>query len=166
MSLRKAKFMRKLLKHGASATLSVVTGTACPCISYRGNNAFSESWHRDLFPAEPHCNGTGLITRTTTTTNIKGFFYQRGQINALNLPEIIKTKVGEQVNADLIMIGTWDDDNDVYLDVSSYVERETALTYNSEIFKIRVVYPLAISEEIGQIVLLKNSESTGDVGVL
>ena len=165
MSLRKAKFMRKLLKHGASATLSVVTGTACPCISYRGNNAFSEEWHR-LNSGSAHCNGTGLITRTTTTTNIKGFFYQRGQINALNLPDIIKTKVGEQVDADLILVGTWDDDNDVYLDVSSYVERETALTYNSEIFKIRVVYPLAISEEIGQIVLLKNSESTGDVGVL
>ena len=162
---RQDRFMDKIRQHGASAVLSVYTGTRCPCVLSGGNNAVSEEWHR-LNPSAKYCSGTGLITRTTTATNVKGFFFQIGAINTLGLPEIAKTAVGELSREDLIMVGTWNDDNDVYMDLSSYIERRTSMVYDSIQYQIRNVYNYDLTDTVAQAIMLKKATATGDVGLL
>lgn len=92
-----------LARYGVTASMQTVAGTACPCIAGRG--AYSPEWHR-LNPAAASCAGTGLISRTTTTTSIKAMFYESGiagdEIRKMFSAEII----GQVKDDDLFMIGT------------------------------------------------------------
>ncbi len=93
--------------HGVTANMTVITGTACPCITSRDpeHPAYSPEWHR-LNPAAASCAGTGLISRTNTVTSIRAFFYEAG-ISGDEIRKLFKTEViGELSDTDLLMVGT------------------------------------------------------------
>jgi len=92
-----------LARYGTTASMEVVTGTACPCIAGRG--AYSPEWHR-LNPAAASCAGTGLISRTTTTTSIKAMFYEAGFARDEIRRNFSQEIIGQVKDTDVFMIGT------------------------------------------------------------
>jgi hypothetical protein len=90
-------------RYGTTASMEVVTGTACPCIAGRG--AYSPEWHR-LNPAAASCAGTGLISRSTTTTSIKAMFYEAGILGDEIRRNFSQEIIGQVKDTDIFMIGT------------------------------------------------------------
>jgi hypothetical protein len=151
------EFLIVLKKNGASATIASKTGTVCPCFASRGQNAYSPDWHVNN-PTAAACGGTGLISVTSTTINIKAFFFPVAVgMWGTQIPENIKTLIGEKVDADLVMYGTLNDTTDAVIDLNTYVEAQDLLTYDSVVYRIRNVYDLDITTGVGQVALLKRN---------
>ena len=143
--------MRHLIRQGESATVNSLTGTACPCMTYRGTG-YSREWHR-LNTGSANCNGTGLISSSTTTTTVKAIFYPPGAGGlGLALPEDLKTAIGEKIDADLVMYGQANTTDNAYFSISSFIEREDYITYGGVNYLVRNVYDLP---NTGQVSLLK-----------
>lgn len=92
-----------LAHYGVTASMETVAGTVCPCIAGRG--AYSPEWHR-LNPAAASCAGTGLISRSTTTTSIKAMFYEAGILGDEIRRNFSQEIIGQVKDTDVFMIGT------------------------------------------------------------
>jgi len=152
---RQDVFLGKIKRYGTAASILSVTGTACPCFLYRGQNAYSAEWHR-LNPTAATCLGTGKINRITEKIEVKAFFYSPAAVHS-TLPDVIKNEIGETSNTDLIMVGTLNTTAGGFLDMTTFVEWEDPLTYDGNKYRIRKVYNLDITNNIGQMILLKRS---------
>jgi len=141
-----------------AATISVITGTVCPCkAASRDGISYSKQWHRDNpAPGDEACSGTLLIDRTTTVTNIKAVFYAV-DLGGNTLPRNLQAlaAIGEIQKDDLFMIGTYDVDNNAYYDLSDANWDNDFITYNSTKYIKRNVSD--IPADIGQSVVLKRS---------
>jgi hypothetical protein len=120
-----------------SATLSVITGTTCGCWTNRdsGNSEYSKQWHIDN-AGSADCLGTGLTSRTTTVTNIKGCAFPPQQI-----PKYLENLVaiGELQADDLCWIGTVNSSTGAFVELSGYHEERAFITYDSKTYVIRDV---------------------------
>jgi hypothetical protein len=117
--------------------------------------SYSAEWHRNNLTALA-CNGTGLITRTTTTTNIKGFFFPPQAIgNTITGMMVSKEVLGEFDDKDLCLIGTANASTGVQVSLSTAVERKDKVTYDSKDYLIRYVLNLDTGANVGQMALLK-----------
>ena len=150
-------FMRDCYRFGNSATVTQVTGTACPCVKSSGS---SREWHR-LNTGADECNGTGLINTTTTTTTVKAFFTNRLQSLMVFLNQFKKSEIGELDSADLFIFGVAKASDASYFDISGLKEtgdnRANKITFASEDYLVRHVYSIAGLNEtvVGQVGLLK-----------
>jgi len=150
------RFFEQLSIYGDSAVLTKITGTACPCMSYKDRDSYSEEYHRNN-PLAEDCGGTGLIDPGKTTTNINIKFIV-SDINTAStfLPKALDIKeVYGEINArDLFIIGTMDTSNsNTSEDLRNLNEYANWITYDSQKYLIRFVTP--IPKSVGQIALLK-----------
>lgn len=123
-----------------AATLTTVTGSTCPCIAASLDGLTpSRQWHADN-SGQPDCSGTGLISQSTTMTNIKAIFWPPG-MSGNSLPVMLEYKesIGEIGKADLFMLGTVNTADGAYVNLSSTDELHDYVTYNSQKYLIRDV---------------------------
>jgi hypothetical protein len=128
-------------RYGDECTLSVVTGTACPCSTARdsANPQYSLNWHRDN-PSSAACNGTMLITRTTTTTTIKAVIHPPSVFaNSIYAPKELLTALGEYQKDDMIYWGGINTTTLAIVDISGTNENRDYLTYKTINYSIRDV---------------------------
>jgi hypothetical protein len=123
-----------------SATLTVVTGEACPCVaaSLDGHTP-SRQWHADN-PGEPDCSGTGLINVNSTVTNIKGIFWPPG-MGGSTVPTLLEYReaIGEIKKEDLFLLGAVNTANGSFVDLTGKSEYHDYITKNSQKYLIRDV---------------------------
>lgn len=153
------RFCLWLLRKGADATLNEVTGTTCPCMTWRDadNPEYSREWHR-LYPSAEDCGGTGLISRTTTSTSIKGMAYLIQTATAMGLLTKEQAEaIGELQETDILWTGTANASTGDFVDLSSLVELRDSITYNSTTYRVRHTFDMAWGNEttVGQIAILK-----------
>lgn len=143
-----------LQDYGRAATLTKITGDVCPCWSYRGSG-YSADYHA-LEGAVADCEGTGILksSQVTTTTNIKGVFYDPQIVGVRGLPDFAKVPLGWLNDSNIFMIGTLDTTNLVYLDLSGYVNIQSKLTLGSVDYEIRKIIDIDQTLQIGQIAKL------------
>ena len=139
--------LKHLIKRGESVTLKSVTGTACPCWTYRGTG-YSPQWHVE-HPDADDCEDTGLIDTTTTTINLKATLYPP-EITPSGIvwPDSLKTKIGEIGDIDLVMYGSVNNDTDAFVSLQSYTQQDDYVIYNSINYIIAKVIPLTFYEYI------------------
>lgn len=158
---KQTRFCMHLLRKGASATLSSVTGTQCPCMISRDadNPEYSHEWHR-LYPDADDCNGTGLIDTTTTTTTIKGMVYPVQAATAAGLlsKEIMEV-IGETQKDDLLWLGTANGTTGAFVDLSSYTEADDSISYESITYNIRHTFsfPWGSEANVAQAAIFKRN---------
>jgi len=139
--------LKHLIKRGESVTLKSVTGTACPCWTFRGTG-YSPQWHVDNSEADA-CNGTGLIDTTTTTINLKATLYPvEIALSGTAWPDTLKTAIGEIGDIDLVMYGSVNSDTDAFVSLQSYTQQDDYVIYNSINYIIAKVIPLTFYEYI------------------
>lgn len=155
-----ARFQQDVNRYGASATITTVTGTTCPCMTSRDSARpqYSAQWHRDN-PTASDCAGTGLISRSTSTTSIKAYF----------LPAIVgasamktggdvafsKEVIGELDEKDMIMFGPANASTGALVSIASMVERKDKVTYDGCDYLVRYYFNLPIGSNVTQYALLK-----------
>ena len=152
----KSRYNRWLISgRGSEAgTLSVTTGSTCPCmVSWDSNSpSYSEQWHRDN-PAASDCSSTGIIHATETDTVIYAVFSPPGLFGeSVPRGKEVLEGIGELQKDDLIMWG-----------VCNGSMTAIDLTYRSEyvnkVSKSGVDYTLKemsyMTDSIGQVAILK-----------
>jgi len=129
------------------AVLAVITGDACPCTNKTGS--YDAQWHRDNpEPDDEDCGGTELIDTTTTTTNIKAFFYWsniRGNVLAQSEGQY---PIGEREEKFLVMIGTLKTSDNTFQTLDGLNERQSYVTYDGNRYRIKEVTDLHYAEMI------------------
>lgn len=148
------EFLYSLMENGATATVNLVSGDACPCVGSRG---ISREWHR-LHPTAPDCQGKGIINGTTTEKTVKAFFSNTIQTLATFKMTFQKLPIGEDAEADLYMIGTIDSSDGSFFDLSNLSENKDKIIFQGNEYIIRRVYDIWTDERIAQIALLKQIE--------
>lgn len=139
------EYILELVRNGMSATFAYKTGTQCPCMIYRdANNPKYDQEYHDIFTTAEDCNGTGLISVTTTTKTIKGIFYDPEiQSTGFSVSDFYKnTPVGEWKDYALIGMGFIETTGNTFFNMKSYSGEYNILTYNSETFRIKRIYDL------------------------
>jgi len=149
---RQHSFMAFLAREGETATVTRVTGDACPCWNWRGTG-YSKEYHR-LPGSEPDCNGTGLQNASPAQTTVKALFYEAGLMAASPTPDV-RLPVGELETADLVMLGCLDTSDQSFEDLSDLEERKDKVTRSSVDYVPRKVYGVTFGGDIGQAILLK-----------
>ena len=156
---RQGRFIKKCLREGVSATLTLKSGTTCPCMISRDPNKsqYSESYHRDYpSPGTEDCNGLGIIAPiTTTTVTVKGFIYPADVVGITALPERMREAIREKTDADMLWYGSANTADSAYYSLASMTERKDTFTYSSVVYVVRETYDLIIGGVIGQLALLK-----------
>ena len=132
-----------------AGVLTEVTGSACPCMSYKNRNSYSEEWHRQN-SGETDCNGTGLISTTTTTVNFKGIFCAPALVGRLmpTAKEFMEA-IGEIQKDDMFLWGAVNSTTSAVVELAGQDEYYDYITYNSNKYIIRDVSDLP--GQVGQV---------------
>ena len=137
-----------------TATLTSVTGTACPCMTSRdaSNPSYSEEWHRNN-SGEDDCNGTGLIDTTTVTTTFKAIFSPPGLVGT-TIPNgtVLLQQIGEVTDDDLFMWGAVNSSTLAAVSFDGLSEYNDYITKDSIKYAVRDVVDLPGS--VGQVAVL------------
>ena len=156
----KERYCLSLLRAGRAASVTRTTGTTCPCMTWRdpNNPQYSAEYHRQ-YPDAEDCKGTGVISGTATTVNIKAnFFNPRTATSTIILAAEIQESIGELQNDDLIMMGAVQVSDASFYDMSDIDANTDYVTIGSRKYRPRTVIPVETNAEIGQVVLLKRYE--------
>jgi len=137
-----------LARYGVTASMQTVAGTACPCIAGRG--AYSPEWHR-LNPTAASCAGTGLISRTTTTTSIKAMFYEAGIAGDEIRKKFSQEIIGQVKDTDIFMLGTLNESTGAQVTLS----QDANITIGSEKYKVWHISNLMTGDVCAQWAILK-----------
>jgi hypothetical protein len=151
-----ARYRSWLSRFGQSATLNVITGTVCPCMTSRDstNPTYSAEWHGNNPTAEA-CNGTGLIVDTTTSTEIKAVI-QPFAVYAQSIQSNKEwlSQIGEINIDDHYYCGTVDSSGS-FVDISGYNEKNAYITFDSRSYTLRDISTINFGlEEIAQVARL------------
>ena len=138
---RLKQFLIHIKRHGQSAVYHKITGDACPCVN-NDTGYFDREWHRQN-PGAEDCNGTGLINRTDTTTNIKAFILPKADVD-----EITMEKIGLRSEDDHFFMGAFDEANESLFDVSGFDERRDYIVFQGNSFILRNIDAERIGDEI------------------
>ena len=159
MAVMRDRMKRFMLQEGETATLTVITGDECRCFTYRdsAHPRYDPEWHAQN-PTAEDCQGTGLVNRTETVTTIKAFFHHPAHYSAeVQSKENKYVEVGELLNGELIMQGTFDTSGN-FIDMSSYTEKTARITYlGTDYYKIATQAIMCDGEIVMQIVGLKRN---------
>ena len=132
---KKERHILDVMHYGEAATLTSITGTTCPCLASNGG-AYSLEWHR-VNSGSAACNGTGLISRTTTTTDIYVLICPAQFIGTTGICEKEQmTIMGEIQDDDMILMGACTTAG-VEVDLSVYDEKNDYITYDSRKYTVR-----------------------------
>jgi hypothetical protein len=151
------RFLDWINRFGDTVTMSVITGTACPCSTSRdsSNPQYSLNWHRDN-PSAAACSGTLLISTTTTTTTIKAIIHPPGVFaNSIYNGKEILTALGEYQKDDMVYWGGINTSTLALVDISGKNENRDYMTFNSINYSIRDVSKMYWKgSELGQVARL------------
>jgi len=155
------RFVRNCARYGAEATLTQITGgDDCPCrLTYDGENpTYSKEWH-DNNPSIEDCLGTLKINRETTETNVKFFVTDiRLSETTQALQKEIKETIGNILRDDLAVTGTVNVDEMIFVDLSDADEKDTYVTVNSKIYRIKAIFELRTRDLDGQLLILRRDQ--------
>uniref|UniRef100_A0A6M3ILF5 Uncharacterized protein n=1 Tax=viral metagenome TaxID=1070528 RepID=A0A6M3ILF5_9ZZZZ len=127
-----------------TATLAVITGTACPCMISRDSSrpSYSEQWHRDN-PGAADCTGTGIISSTTTTTTFKGIFIAPGLVaNTIPTMQERLMQIGEIRDDDLFLWGLVNSSTLAVVSILGASEYTHKITRNSIDYSIKTAWEI------------------------
>lgn len=150
-------FIQDIVRYGQAATASIVTGTTCPCMTSVDSSrpSYSAEWHR-VNSGSAACNGTGLISRTTTTVNLKAYFFPIDTAgNMIPMSAKRLAEIGEVDEKDLMMLGPVNTADNTLYSLASMVERKDTITYDGNVYLVRHFFNLPIGETVAQWALLK-----------
>ena len=138
-------YTRHVEAFGSSATYRKVTGTACPCLTSRGDGSsvYSREWHR-LYPTADDCGGTGLIDTTSTNYTIKAFFSMELETLSNYLKDRIQSKIGEMKNNYMIMYQPIYTSDYSFVDLDAINKNSDTIIWNSRYFKVLFVIDNAV----------------------
>jgi hypothetical protein len=154
---RLAKF---LVRRGMTATVTIVTGTQCPCMISRdpNNPSYNPEWHVTVNPSADDCGGSGLINTTTTVTTVYASFMNEMQnINTLLTDQLLK-EIGEVKTTDVIMVGQFEADG-TFFNMSQFSEQSDKVTFGGVDYVVRHYHDIYHGELVGQVSLLKRKEA-------
>ena len=153
---RASRFIGACIRYGDVFTATSVTGTQCPCMISRdaNNPTYSPAWHVNN-PDADDCSGSGLIDTTSTTINLKGFLYPTALLGTSQVPDTIKSVIGETANTDLIVYGQVNTDTLAFYDMSGLTEYDDTITFDSVTYVDRKTFELKIQSTIAQVSLFK-----------
>jgi hypothetical protein len=154
-----ANFVQDVVRNGQAATASIISGTTCPCMTSRDSTrpSYSAEWHRNNLSAAD-CLGTGKISRTTTTVNLKAYFFPVAAVgNSIPMTNFTKSVIGELDEKDLMLFGAVNTATNALYSLSAMVERKDTITYNGNTYLVRHVFQLTIGETVGEWALLKRT---------
>jgi len=127
-----------------SATMSVITGTACPCMAFGRAGSYSEEWHRKNLSDED-CLSTGIIdpSKTTTSTTFKGIFCPPALV-ASSVPtgQEILAAIGEIRDDDLLLWGAVNTSTNAIVDFTGTNEYIEYITRDSIKYSIKNAYEI------------------------
>jgi hypothetical protein len=150
------RHLQDVARYGATATIAVITGTACPCMTSRDSArpAYSAEWHR-LNTGAAACSGTGIISATTTTTTVTALFCPVSA-SSNSIPMIMEklAALGEIDEKDMMMFSPVKSDGSAF-SLAGMVERKDKVTYDGKQYLVRAILDLAAGINIGQWALLK-----------
>ena len=152
-----AEFLKAFLRQGNAATVTKVSGTACPCMTSRDSarQQYSAQWHRD-HPTAADCAMTGLISRTTTTIAVKGFHLDVGAMLARSDAVANKIPIGELQQGDVMWQGTIRTDTNAFYDLSALSDIADKITIGGVDYRVKLCYNEVIRNETAyQVVLLR-----------
>lgn len=143
---------RSMAKYGTDAVYKLTTGTVCPCMSSRDSNkpAYSPEWHR-LNPTAAACNGTGLISRVVTSTNVKAFFYEVGIVGDEIKKRFDAAVIGLLKDTDLLVIGTLVSSTGAYMAMA----KEAVFTIGGSDYQVFHISELMTGDVSAQWAILK-----------
>jgi len=153
------RFLNFLLHRGTTATVNQVSGTACPCMTWRDANRpeYSAEYHR-TYPAAAHCNGTGSINTSTTSTSVKLIqFSVQAMTSSGLISKETASQIGELQKTDVLVYGTVNASTGMIFDLSTLTEKEDTIRLNSVTYRVRHVWnlPFFDEEKMAQIAVLK-----------
>ena len=140
--------------HGESAVLSVITGTTCPCMSYKNRVGYSAEYHTDNAEAED-CEKTGLIDpdKATTETSVYVIVGAAAALQRREDQDSWLKEIGEIQNTDLIMQGCFKQSDDSLVELAGYTEYNAFITYGGHDYNILNVFP--IPNGVGEVAVLR-----------
>ena len=151
-----SQFMTNLFYQGHDATITVVSGTACPCLLKYGT--YDPQWHVDNPDAED-CNGTGQIESEETEYDIKAVFSGIAGLQQFLL-QIKATEIGQLTNNDMLIIGTVDTSDMSFINLKELVDDfdnakyQITVTCDSVNWLIEHVHDIRADEIVCQVALL------------
>ena len=153
---KRERHLQWLMKRGKDATLTIISGDTCPCMTSRDPNhpAYNEEWHDNNLSAED-CLGTGLINRTTTTVAVKSVFTTEIETLPTFISAELKLEIGRLQNRDLVMFGCCQASDGTFYDMTHIKEHSDTVTYRSKVYVMRHHMDL---DDIMQIGVLKEKE--------
>ncbi len=126
-------------------------------MTYRDSShpEYSAEWHRQN-PAAATCNGTGLISRVTTSIAAKAHVLPMLQAISTNLiKKELLDNIGELGKDDFALIGTVKTSDGSFFDLKTLSEQSDYVTFNTVNYVVRHVYDYATNEVVGQMALIK-----------
>lgn len=134
------RHLKMLAKRGYDATITKITGDSCPCLASR-DGEYNAIWHDD-YPLAEDCEGSGIINRTKTTTNIKSHFTNDQESLSYYLNSEDKEVIGRRDRIDLIMFGAVKTSDYSKFDLSTLDEQSDYITYNSINYSLKDLFEL------------------------
>ena len=131
------EYLNNLMGNGYDVTVTVITGDICPCMVSRDANIseYSAVWHElNPAPGNEHCNGTGLINRTSTVTSVKSFITNELESMESYLTQKLMTEIGEKHSSYVMMLGCAV--AGAKFDLSILNRKNATFTYKSNDYKL------------------------------
>ena len=140
--------------HGESATLSVITGTACPCMSYKNRIGYNAEYHTDNPDAED-CEKTGIIDpdKATTETSVYVLVGAAAALQRREDQDSWLKEIGEIQNTDLILQACFKQSDDSLIELAGYTEYNAFITYGGNDYNIKNVFPIPYG--VGEVAILR-----------
>jgi hypothetical protein len=151
-----SQFMTALFYQGQESTITVTSGTDCPCLLKYGT--YDPQWHVDN-PLAEDCNGTGQIESQETEYTIKSVFCGIVGLQQFIL-QIKATEIGQLTKDDVLMIGTVDTSDMSFINLKTLVtdfdnaKYQIVITHNSTDWLIEHVYDIQADELVCQVAVL------------
>lgn len=152
---KERRHLNMLAKRGYSAVINVISGDSCPCLASR-DGEYNAIWHDD-HPSAEDCEGSGIISRTKTQTNIKSIFLNNQEALSYYLDSETKEVIGRRDDIDLIMFGAVKTSDYSKFDLTTLNEQSDYITYNSNNYSVKDRFLLsscqvAVLEKIDNVV--------------
>jgi len=139
---RKERHLRNLNRKGRTITATIVTGDVCPCTTQGGRDGeYDPLWH-EAYPGAEDCQGSKLINRSKSVTNLKSFVIDYASLSNFYTKESIGLvgRISTDVDSK-VMIGACNTDGTEF-DLTTINEHSDYFTYDSLNYKRRDVISL------------------------
>lgn len=119
-------------------SVATITGTACPCATFRGTQQYNVEYHKVYATTAEDCGGTGILVtgRVTTTVAIKAVTFTPVAIGSGSKTiQKYAEQFGQILDDDLMIVGAVKTSDGSYYDLTA-LTTTARLTIGSAVYSI------------------------------